>query len=77
MLGEGGGLASAATTLVAYDDPTGHNIPRVFRAFMAHQPTESLFTFGHPIVIQSGCGPRAADPDRYTRERHGMAGRDG
>ncbi|NTU80679.1 MAG: hypothetical protein HGA45_15105 [Chloroflexales bacterium] len=50
VLGEDRGLASAATTIAAYDDTTGHNIPRAFWAYMGRQPADWLFTFGHPIT---------------------------
>jgi hypothetical protein len=43
-------LATAATTLEAYDDTTRHNIPQVFWNYMRAQPTDWLFAFGHPIT---------------------------
>lgn len=43
-------LATAVTTLEAYDDTTRHNIPHVFWSYMRAQPTDWLFAFGHPIT---------------------------
>ena len=48
-LSENAALASAATTLVAYDATTGHNLPALFWDYMGAQPTDWLFAFGHPL----------------------------
>lgn len=42
-------LALPATTIVRYEPVTGHNVPRVFRDFMAASPVDALFVFGYPI----------------------------
>ncbi|GIV99634.1 DUF5107 domain-containing protein [Roseiflexus sp.] len=42
-------LALPATTIVRYESVTGHNVPRVFRDFMAAAPVDALFAFGYPI----------------------------
>ncbi len=42
-------LALPATTIVRYESVTGHNVPRVFRDFMAAAPIDALFAFGYPI----------------------------
>ncbi|MDW8213378.1 MAG: DUF5107 domain-containing protein [Roseiflexaceae bacterium] len=48
-LGERPDLALPATTIVRYELVTGHNVPRVFRDFMAAAPIDALFAFGYPI----------------------------
>ncbi|MDW8145753.1 MAG: DUF5107 domain-containing protein [Roseiflexaceae bacterium] len=48
-LGERPDLALPATTIVRYEPVTGHNVPRVFRDFMAAAPIDALFAFGYPI----------------------------
>lgn len=38
------------TDIVAYDEVTGHNIPRVFYDFMNRGPVPAIVAFGHPIT---------------------------
>ncbi|WP_026370618.1 hypothetical protein [Kallotenue papyrolyticum] len=38
------------TDIVAYDEVTGHNIPRVFHDFMQRWPVPAIVAFGHPIT---------------------------
>lgn len=40
----------AGTDVVAYDETTGHNIPRVFNDFMNAGPVPAIMSFGHPIT---------------------------
>jgi hypothetical protein len=42
-------LATEPTTIAAYDEVTGHNVPQVFWRFMGRQPGGWLYVFGHPI----------------------------
>lgn len=43
-------LATEPTTIVAYDEVTGHNVPRAFWRFMGRQPADWLYLFGRPIT---------------------------
>ena len=59
-------LATAATTIDAYDEATRHNIPRVFWNYMRAQPSDWLFAFGHPITEAYWIRTKVAGVDRWV-----------
>jgi hypothetical protein len=59
-------LATAQTTIVMYDETTGHNVPRIFWDFMRRQPVEWLYTFGHPITEASWTRARVGGSERWV-----------
>lgn len=52
------------TDIVAYDDTTGHNIPRVFNDFMNAGPVPAIVAFGHPITDAYWARARVAGQER-------------
>ena len=53
------------TEIVAYDDVTGHNVPRVFDDFRNAGPVPAIVAFGHPITdaywVKANLGGREQD----------------